>query len=337
MSWHFSAALEAAYSAALSLDGKPSALWSSMPFAPDDSCSDKMMGIFHRSRFGTMCAHSMAGPGAGLLAWCRAVSRARTSPPPAGAPGSAARAADSGGRWRASLAKFDPATRSWKTHQSSLLGGWEPFSGIWPRWGMMRAGECWAQSTRAPRISARESGLWQTPVADDAVERAKGKFNSRGEAKLSAQVLWQTPTVQDANGRDRHNQRDGSTRPSLLGQVRLWPTPQARDHFPPHSAAYVAEKRAQGHGMSNLNDAVAGTMLPTPLTRDWRSGKASQATHDRNSRPLSEVIGGQLNPNWVEWLMGWPIGWTGCEPLETGRFRPWCDSHGICWGKAKHE
>lgn len=30
--------------------------------------------------------------------------------------------------------------------------------------------------------------LWQTPVADDAVARAKGKFNSRGEPKLSAQV-----------------------------------------------------------------------------------------------------------------------------------------------------
>ena len=39
-------------------------------------------------------------------------------------------------------------------------------------------------------------GLWQTPVADDAVNRAKGKINSRGEPKLSGQVmsLWHTPT-----------------------------------------------------------------------------------------------------------------------------------------------
>ena len=38
--------------------------------------------------------------------------------------------------------------------------------------------------------------LWQTPVADDAVNRAKGKINSRGEPKLSGQVmsLWHTPT-----------------------------------------------------------------------------------------------------------------------------------------------
>ena len=39
-------------------------------------------------------------------------------------------------------------------------------------------------------------GLWQTPIADDAVNRAKGKINSRGEPKLSGQVmsLWHTPT-----------------------------------------------------------------------------------------------------------------------------------------------
>ena len=27
-------------------------------------------------------------------------------------------------------------------------------------------------------------------------------------------------------------------------------------------------------------------------------------------------IKGRLNPAWVEWLMGWPIGWTLLEPLE---------------------
>jgi hypothetical protein len=30
--------------------------------------------------------------------------------------------------------------------------------------------------------------------------------------------------------------------------------------------------------------------LPTPLARDWRSGKASEETHAKNSRPLSEII-----------------------------------------------
>lgn len=59
------------------------------------------------------------------------------------------------------------------------------------------------------------------------------------------------------------------------------------------------------------------SLLPTPTARDWRSGKASQATHERNSRPLSEQVGGLLNPRWVEWLMGMPEGWTSLEHLET--------------------
>ena len=38
--------------------------------------------------------------------------------------------------------------------------------------------------------------------------------------------------------------------------------------------------------------------------------------------------GGQLNPDWVEWLMGWPIGWTASEPLAMARFREWWRQHG---------
>ncbi len=36
---------------------------------------------------------------------------------------------------------------------------------------------------------------------------------------------------------------------------------------------------------------------------------------------------GELNPDWVEWLMGWPIGWTDLRPLEMGRWRSWLRSH----------
>ena len=98
--------------------------------------------------------------------------------------------------------------------------------------------------------------MWQTPTADDAANREKGKWNSRGEPKLSAEVL-------------------------------MWPTPVADD---------------TGH----------------------RTGKYKQG-----GTALSMATGGKLNPPWVEWLMGWPIGWTDCEPLETGRCQQWLRSHGL--------
>jgi hypothetical protein len=50
-----------------------------------------------------------------------------------------------------------------------------------------------------------------------------------------------------------------------------WPTPAARDHFPAHSPEYVAQKKAQGHGMSNLNDSAQLAGWPTPVKEDGRS------------------------------------------------------------------
>jgi hypothetical protein len=31
-------------------------------------------------------------------------------------------------------------------------------------------------------------------------------------------------------------------------------------------------------------------------------------------------VSGPLNPTWVEWLMGWPLGWTDLEPLATAKY-----------------
>ncbi len=37
--------------------------------------------------------------------------------------------------------------------------------------------------------------------------------------------------------------------------------------------------------------------------------------------------GGRLNPDWVEWLMGWPIGWTDLKPLAMDKFQKWREAH----------
>lgn len=42
------------------------------------------------------------------------------------------------------------------------------------------------------------------------------------------------------------------------------------------------------------------------------------------SEPLQD---GQLNPQWVEWFMGWPIGWTELKPLAMDKFREWQLQH----------
>jgi hypothetical protein len=44
---------------------------------------------------------------------------------------------------------------------------------------------------------------------------------------------------------------------------------------------------------------------------------------------LATQVGGTLNPTWVEWLMGWPLGWTDLKPLEMDKYQQWLQQHGI--------
>jgi hypothetical protein len=72
---------------------------------------------------------------------------------------------------------------------------------------------------------------------------------------------------------------------------------------------------------------------PTPCARDYRGVHRTERGLQRRQEskrgiPLNEAVGGLLNPPWVEWLMGWPAGWTAFEPLETGKYREWRQWHG---------
>lgn len=315
--------------------GTPSAPSKSTTIAGGYSCSARMMESLSRSPSGTTSPHSTGDPG--LDAWIssRADSRVPTYQPPDAAPVSTDHNRDSGAKWPGSLAKYDPATCSWKIPQSSLFEDSELSSVIWPRFGTMRNGVCWARLTLAHRINGTASGSWPTIRATDADRGGRGDLIQAIRGNLNSHYkMWQTPVADDAIDR-KEGKWNSRGEPKLSAQVILWPTPQARDHFPPHKPEYIAAKKAQGHGMSNLNDAVAH--YPTPTARDWRSGKASPETMARDSRPLSEIIEhsqtGQptppkrLNPAWVEWLMGVPHGWTDLKPLAMDKFQEWRQQH----------
>lgn len=72
-------------------------------------------------------------------------------------------------------------------------------------------------------------------------------------------------------------------------------------------------------------------MLPTPRASDATGGAAYRKPPNREGGfGLKEIVrGGALNPEWVEWLMGVPIGWTALQPLAMDRFRQWLEGHGI--------
>lgn len=105
--------------------------------------------------------------------------------------------------------------------------------------------------------------------------------------------FWPTPTVCGNYNRKGASKTSGD---GLATAVRMWPTPQASD---------------------NRNRGNADTPA---IARRIAAGKQVMLT--------MTVTGGQLSPDWVEWLMGWPIGHTDLKPLETDKSQQWQQQHG---------
>ena len=140
---------------------------------------------------------------------------------------------------------------------------------------------------------------------------------------MAAKNMWPTPRACSAMAATMTPEAAWADRFPNLETVlarRLWPTPTTSDA----SGGPGTSSRREG----GLKFRTAVQQFPTPTVNDSKNNNPpSQA--NRNTPPLNVVIGGQMSPMWVEWLMGWPIGWTDLQPLETDRFRQWCVSHGI--------
>jgi DNA (cytosine-5)-methyltransferase 1 len=102
----------------------------------------------------------------------------------------------------------------------------------------------------------------------------------------------------------------------------LWPTPTgsvAQLGEKPETwlarRAEVKERVKNGNGMG-MPLTIAAQMWPTPTAVTDTGGAAlckwGGAGARRKLRKLvsSEELNGALNPTWVEWLMGFPLGWT---------------------------
>ena len=71
-------------------------------------------------------------------------------------------------------------------------------------------------------------------------------------------------------------------------------------------------------GGSNSRKALKKKMeqWPTPLSSEHKGNHQLRENHQNG---LTALVGGNLNPMFVEWLMGWPIEWTDLKPLEMDK------------------
>jgi hypothetical protein len=71
-------------------------------------------------------------------------------------------------------------------------------------------------------------------------------------------------------------------------------------------------------GSNSRKSAMRKGTWPTPTAHNAKETNAPSES-ERNTPTLAAQAGGQLNPTWVEWLMGWPLGWTDLKPLEMDK------------------
>lgn len=124
-----------------------------------------------------------------------------------------------------------------------------------------------------------------------------------------------------------------------------WPTPSA-NNYEQTDLDKLLERRerikSQGINGNGFGLTLANAVLieerktwATPRTSDFKScGPVGSKSHHHMKHYLCAQVKeedqptGHLNPDWTEWLMGWPIGWTDSKPLETDKFQQWWNSHG---------
>lgn len=177
-----------------------------------------------------------------------------------------------------------------------------------------------------------------------------GKDGSLGLARTVK--MWPTVRSSSANGPCQNEIKMGNPKARLEVEAQNWPTPRAME---PGSTSPGYGKGLKNTAINwrtpNASDGEGGIMewrdgkaaklklrdhsvhavksWATPTTRDWKDGNANNQTKTNSllgrQAPRAIRNGSEsqitLNPQFTNWLMGWPIGWTKFEPLEMEWFR----------------
>ena len=121
---------------------------------------------------------------------------------------------------------------------------------------------------------------------------------------------------------------------SGLSAKHSLPTPTCNPHLPNKNANTKGPKNLVEVALGKWEHLMPKQKLPTPRSC---SAMAATLTDKGNRFPNLETVvarmdkttvGGKLNPMWVEWLMGWTLGWTDLKPLETDKCHCVQQQHG---------
>ena len=169
---------------------------------------------------------------------------------------------------------------------------------------------------------------WPTPRVDEPGRTTKGYGRGLAELVEGKEQMWPTPTANSRDATPRWTKtRNGKqvVEPNLAGAVKMWLTPQVQDSK--HSGTNSSENGQRDLLVNQVN-------WPTPRALEDKDcgpvGSKSQLHMEKRSYLCAKVKdqkrpAGQLNPNWVEQLMGVPPGWTALDGTSNEWHYGWHD------------
>ena len=149
-----------------------------------------------------------------------------------------------------------------------------------------------------PRTEETGSLLWPSPTTGAALCGGTGNFQT-------LKRMAERGMITEEERRQLSQGNGGKTNPGLLEWLmgyeqmftKLIPTPRASDYKGAATTRFYSQN------------------VQVERERERRSAYRSQLCELVEATPLG--ILGRLNPEWTEWLMGYPIGWTELNASET--------------------
>jgi hypothetical protein len=180
-------------------------------------------------------------------------------------------------------------------------------------------------------------------------EGVTGHYKLRDHVQPINKQKWPTPQASDGELGDIHREvffrgrsprirsNQGVEGQAKLGETvayfekqNLWPTPSANpDGRKPKDdwewcGTYWKDKNGKKIQTSLTHDKRLS--WPTPrkeMAHGYCKSRIENPELAKKECRLEDQVGGQLNPDWVEWLMNWPIGWTSLKPLKELIWLDW--------------
>jgi hypothetical protein len=133
---------------------------------------------------------------------------------------------------------------------------------------------------------------------------------------------WVTPNARDWKDTPGMAtiRKDGRTKIDQTSRqaFQFWRSPQSRDW---KNASTLSERIGGGHNVNAPDQAIS---------HFGDRGPERALSAETTARSAS------YNPEFAEWLMGWPLGWTDLKPLATDKFQQWQPSHGVSLAAQEH-